>query len=117
MRIVQYKDGQYTDQYGYVHKCKYISASLEVERTDEFIAWEYYSEYLKDYVYITKDGRRFRYHTQTDYGPADMPFTELSVEERVVFYRYRKNVKSYWGICPLLEEKPSESTQLPQEAR
>lgn len=103
MQIVQYEDGVYTDQYKFEHKCRYVVAKLIVEKTDEFFEWDYYTEKIQDYVWVTADGRRFRKHTQTDYGPCDMPFEELDVDERVNFYRYN-NERVYFGLYPIIDE-------------
>jgi hypothetical protein len=104
--IGQYKEGEYIDQYGFPHKCHYVVAKLEVTMTDEFITWYWYGpEPIKDYIWVTECGRRFRKHTQVDYGPCDMPFTELDVEERIVFYRFNPKYKRF-GLKPLIEEKP-----------
>ena len=90
LRIVRKEKGTYTDQFGLEHKCEYVIDSLMVTRTDEFITWDYYTEKIQDYIWVSEDGRRFRAHTQTDYGPCDMPFTKLDTRERVSFYRWRE---------------------------
>jgi hypothetical protein len=88
LRIIRTEESTYADQYDQEHKCEYVIDSIMVTRTEEFIAWNYYTENIKDYIWVSECGRRFRSHTQTDYGPCTMPFEELDTRERVNFYRW-----------------------------
>ena len=109
IRIVRKEKGTYIDQFDLEHKCEYVIDSVMVTRTDEFIAWDYYTENIKDYIWVSEDGRRFRAHTQTDYGPCDMPFTELDRDEYISFYHWREpkegqKVSGSWWSGPVIDD-------------
>lgn len=58
----------YVDQHGFEHDCYYVIDSVVVERSDEYASYEYYTETVKDWYWDSEDGRRWRCHTQTDFG-------------------------------------------------
>lgn len=104
-RLVQYQDSTYIDQYGVEHECERIIEEVFVTRTDEFIEWNYYDTQIQDYIWVSEDGRRFRAHSQTDFGPCDMPFSELETVESKRYYRFNPNqwTRGY-GCGPIIDE-------------
>jgi hypothetical protein len=104
--IAQFLKGTYEDQYGFTHDCYYVTDIREIESTERFIQWNYYSETINDRIWIDSKGTSYRAHTQTDYGPCNMPFSVLDTEARLFFYAYDPKQKRH-ALLPLINTKES----------
>ncbi len=66
-RISRAEKSSYTDQHGIEHECMKEIEACYVEKTSEFISFDYYGP-QKDYIWIDETGRKFRKHCPFDFG-------------------------------------------------
>ena len=69
MKLWLYREGVYYDQFDIEHQCYIVEEEIEIERTEQVIAWKYYDTVLQDRLYRDVNSEAmFRCHIPTDFG-------------------------------------------------
>lgn len=90
--LIRIIGAEYEDQHGITHECYNILETVQLEPTGEYHTYEYYTETVKNPIYVEVGGsRRWRCMVPTDFGcPASWHRRDEN-DERVADEKWVRN--------------------------